>query len=293
MSFKAYNLIQCRCLREAEPVSLQDVVVHNWRRTLARVGLDRLAPSPEDIWPYVRHIDPSPERPASGRHMAEIFYSHKGRLAHKWAHYHDIYDRHLARFRGTGVKFLEIGVSHGGSLQIWRKYFGPNATIFGIDIDSRCAVVDDPPLINVRIGSQADAALLRSVVAEMGGIDAVVDDGSHYVSHQRTSFDLLFPLLSAHGVYIVEDVQTNYWRGRYQGGWRRRSTFVEQMKDLVDDMHGWWHRRPQRLPGAHRIVDGVHFYNSMVVIEKSPQDRPSSIQIGTPSFYDQFIARSN
>src|SRR5689334_8948805 len=179
-------------LREAEPVSLQDVVVHNWRRTLAKVGLDRLAPSPEDIWPYVRRISPSPERPASRADMAEIFYSHEGRLAHKWAHYHDIYDRHLARFRDTGVRFLEIGVSHGGSLQIWRKYLGANATIFGIDIDPRCAVVDDAPSINVRIGSQTDASLLRSVVAEMGGVDAIVDDGSHYVSHQRASFELLF-----------------------------------------------------------------------------------------------------
>jgi hypothetical protein len=274
-------------------VSLQDVVVHNWRRTLAKVRLDQFAPSPEDIWPYVKRVDPSPGRPAGRGDMAAIFYGHDGRLAHKWAHYHDIYDRHLARFRGTAVKLLEIGVSHGGSLQIWRKYLGPHATIFGIDVDPRCAVVDDPPSINVRIGSQADAALLRSVVAEMGGIDAVIDDGSHYVSHQRASFEALFPLLSARGVYVVEDVQTNYWRGRYQGGWRRRSTFVEQMKDLVDDMHGWWHRRRQRLPGAHRIVEAVHFYNSMVVIEKNPQDRPSSIQIGTPSFPDPFVARSS
>src|SRR6185312_15151737 len=97
-------------LREAA-VSLQDVVVHNWRRTLAKVGLDRLAPSPENIWPYVKRVDPSPSRPASGGDMAGIFYSHEGRLAHKWAHYHAIYDRHLARFRGTAVKLLEIGVS--------------------------------------------------------------------------------------------------------------------------------------------------------------------------------------
>jgi hypothetical protein len=279
-------------LREAA-VSLQDVVVHNWRRTLAKVGLDRLAPSPENIWPYVKRVDPSPSRPASGGDMAGIFYSHEGRLAHKWAHYHAIYDRHLARFRGTAVKLLEIGVSHGGSLQIWRKYLGPDATVFGIDVDPRCSVVNDPPSIIVRIGSQADASFLRAVVAEMGGIDAVIDDGSHYVAHQRTSFELLFPLLSPHGVYIVEDVQSNYWRGRYQGGWRRRSTFVEQMKDVVDDMHGWWHRRPQRLPNAHRTVEAVHFYNSMVVIEKNPQNRPSSIQIGTPSFPDPFIARSS
>lgn len=268
---------------------LQDIVAHNLRRVLAKMGLGHLAPWPEDISPYVKRYDPSLER-ASGD-MADIFYNHEGRLAHKWDHYHGIYDRHLARFRGSNVKFLEIGVSHGGSLQIWRKYFGPNATIYGVDVDPRCGVVDDPPSLNVRIGSQTDISFLRSVVAEMGGIDVVLDDGSHYVPHQRVTFEALFPLLSERGVYIVEDLQTNYWPGSHQGGWRRRSTFLEQMKNLVDDMNGWWHHKPQHLPNAHRILDAVHFYNSMIVLEKKPQNRPTSIQIGTPSFPDPYIAR--
>jgi hypothetical protein len=242
-------------------VALQDIVVHDSCRALARIGLSHLAPSPEDIWPYVKRATLSLERSATGGDMAQMFYSHDGRLAHKWDHYQGIYDRHLARFCGTASKFLEIRVSHSGLLQIWRKYFGPNATIFGVDVDPRCSVVDDPPSINVRIGSQTDVASLRSVVAEMGDIDVVLDDGSHYFAHQRATFDALFPLLSAEGVYIVEHLQTNYWRGRYQGGWRLRSTFLEQMKDLIDDMNAWWHTRRQRRPDAHRIVDAVHFYN--------------------------------
>jgi hypothetical protein len=271
-------------------VALQDIVFDKCRRALAKLGLGRLAPSPEDISPYVKRFEPSMAQSANGGEMARIFYSHEGRLAHKWDHYHGIYDRHLARFRGTELRFLEIGVSHGGSLQIWRKYFGPKAIIFGVDVDPRCSVVDDPPSLNVRIGSQADLSFLQSVIAEMGGIDVVLDDGSHYVPHQRATFEALFPLVSANGVYIVEDMQTNYWRGPHQGGWRRRSTFLEQMKDVVDDMNGWWHTGRQRLPDAHRIVDAVHFYNSMVVLEKKPQDRPCSIQIGTPSFPDPFVA---
>ena len=48
----------------------------------------------------------------------------------------------------------------------------------------------------VRIGSQADPAFLNSVVAEMGGIDVLIDDGGHMASHQRASFDFLFPRLT-------------------------------------------------------------------------------------------------
>jgi hypothetical protein len=268
-------------------MSLQDTIVQKSRRALERIGLGNLAPLPEDIRPYVKRATAS-DQTQSTNEMARIFYSHEGRLANKWDHYHRVYDRHLSGFRGSNLKFLEIGVSHGGSLQVWRKYFGPDATIFGIDIDSRCAVVDDPPSINVRIGSQANVSFLKSVVAEMGGLDVVIDDGSHTVPDQRASFEVLFPLVSSTGLYIVEDLQTNYWRGQYEGGWRRRSTFIEQMKDLVDDMNRWWHTRPQRLNGAHQTVEAIHFYDSMVVIEKGQKGKPFSVQIGTPSFSDVF-----
>lgn len=115
---------------------------------------------------------------------------------------------------------------------------------------------------------------MRSVVTEMGGLDIVLDDGSHRVSHQRASFEVLFPLLSQNGLYVVEDLHSNYSRGECEGGWRRRSTFLEQMKDLIDDLHGWWHKRPQRLVGAHQIIEGIHFYDSIVVIEKSQSFHP-------------------
>jgi hypothetical protein len=54
---------------------------------------------------------------------AKIFYAHKGRLIHKWIHYLDIYDGHFSAYRNTPVKMLEIGVSQGGSLELWREIF--------------------------------------------------------------------------------------------------------------------------------------------------------------------------
>lgn len=136
--------------------------------------------------------------------MASLFASHHDRLAWKWAHYLDGYTEQFEPYREgiqmkdgsyRPIRFLEIGVHHGGSLQLWRKYFGTNASIWGIDVDPRCLTVDDPDL-EVRIGSQDDPNSLASVVAEMGGVDIVVDDGSHIARHQRKSFQTLFPLLS-------------------------------------------------------------------------------------------------
>src|SRR6266705_2645761 len=70
--------------------------------------------------------------------ISEYFFNNRGRLIHKWHHYFEIYHRHFARFRGRSPVIVEIGVFHGGSLQMWRNYFGPGARTIGIDIDPRC-----------------------------------------------------------------------------------------------------------------------------------------------------------
>lgn len=210
--------------------------------------------------------------------LAEVFFGNQEQVVHKWLHYLAIYERYFAQFRGTGFRMLEIGVSKGGSLNMWRKYFGPQATIVGIDVDPACATVADPPN-RVRIGSQADPAFLRDVVAEMGGIDVVLDDGSHIAEHQQASFECLFPLLEDGGLYAIEDMHTAYWPGQFQGGYRRRGTAIEMMKSAVDDMHHWYHDRGVKWPAGDHIA-AVHFFDSITLIEKQAPKAPRHIQIG-------------
>jgi len=210
--------------------------------------------------------------------LAKLFYSHNGRIINKWLHYLEIYDKEFAIYRNTSLSFLEIGVSQGGSLELWRKYFGENATIFGIDIDPACAQRFDPPN-QVRIGSQEDEAFLIRVLDEIGDPDIVLDDGSHVSRHQMTSFRILFPRLKVGGLYIIEDLHTAYWPESFEGGYRRRGTGIELAKTLVDDMHGWFHNSGQRLAPQTQIAS-IRFYNSIVVIEKGDISMPGHIQVG-------------
>src|SRR5215813_13910907 len=112
-------------------------------------------------------------------YLLHLFADNKKYVVHKWHHYIPIYDRYFSSFRGRKVRFLEIGVSKGGSLQMWRAYFGKDAIIFGIDIDDECLKYSGHAG-QVRIGSQVDQSFLDSVVKEMGGLDIVLDDGSHH-----------------------------------------------------------------------------------------------------------------
>jgi hypothetical protein len=224
--------------------------------------------------------------------MAARLRAHHGRLIHKWEHYLPLYDRYFSPYRDgfTGrdgvtrpLRLLEIGVSQGGSLVLWRGYFGPAATIFGIDIEPRCAAFDGEAA-QVRIGSQADPNFLAAVVAEMGGVDVVIDDGSHVASHQRASIETLYPLLTPGGIYLVEDTHTAYWDWGFEGGFQRPGSFVELAKGLIDDLHGAWHGRPASAPWAEGWLTGLHAHDSMIVLDKQARPRLSHGMRGTASF---------
>ncbi len=81
----------------------------------------------------------------------------------------------------------------------------------------------------VRIGSQDDEKFLLSVVEEMGGVDIVLDDGSHQVKHLKKSFNVLISIANRDMIWDihrgVEDLHTSYWRGCLGGAYGRKSNF--------------------------------------------------------------------
>lgn len=207
--------------------------------------------------------------------LEKAYFSHSGRVVHKWHHYLPLYDRYFKPFRDREkpVRLLEIGIADGGSLQLWRGYFGQTAVIFGVDINPLCAAFDGEDGNRVCIGSQADAGFLQSVVTEMGGIDIVIDDGSHIGSLTRASFDILFPLLSERGLYVVEDLHTSYWRN-FGGGYHAKSGFIGVFKQLIDDMHHWYHPNGQIIKAARDMIGAIHVHDSIVFLDKAPSARP-------------------
>ncbi len=192
-------------------------------------------------------------------------------------HYLDFYHQRIGKLaeesrlntRDQPLRVLEIGVWRGGSLQLWRDYFGDNATIFGIDIEEACREL--PGIgCEIRIGSQTDAAFLNRVVDEMGGVDIVIDDGSHICADVVTSFQALWPRLSEGGSYFVEDLHTSYWP-QWRGGLRRPGSSIEFFKDLADVVNGDYFRgspfrRDQLDQAGH--VSSIEFADSLVLVRK-------------------------
>ena len=206
------------------------------------------------------------------------FQSNNGPLINKWKHYFPVYEEHFRPFVNKPLTFLEIGVYHGGSLQMWKHYFGPHARIIGIDILPKCKEFEEDQ-IDIRIGKQQDRKFLQDVLDEFGPPDIVLDDGSHMMSDMTASFRYLYPRLTKNGIYVVEDLQTCYWE-EFQGGLRREGTFIELCKTLIDELNAE-HCRGTLAPTDFTTATlSMHFYDGMAVLKRGTHTRKAALEIG-------------
>lgn len=214
--------------------------------------------------------------------IEKFFRNNNGRLINKWHHYFDVYDRYFSKYRGKEVVVLEIGVFQGGSLQMWRDYFGPNLKLYAIDIDPNCKKFEDENT-TIFIGSQSDRNFLRETLKKLPHLDILIDDGGHTMKQQIVSFEELFSHIKSDGIYLCEDLHTSYWNV-YGGGYRRQNSFIEYSKKWIDYLNAF-HSNSSRLKVSDftKSVRAIHYYDSMVILEKEVIEPPSSSTTGSPS----------
>ena len=211
--------------------------------------------------------------------LEKYFNNNTGKIIDKWEHYFEVYDRHFSKYRGKEIVLLEIGTYYGGSLQMWRSYFGDKAKIYGIDINPNCKQHEDENT-KVFIGSQSDREFLKRAISEIPPIDILIDDGGHTMLQQIVSFEELFNYIKPDGVYLCEDLHTSYWM-RYGGGHRRRGTFIEYSKDFIDRLNAYHsEEKSLKVDSFTTSVNSLHYYDSMLVIEKRPVTKPGSRTTG-------------
>lgn len=211
--------------------------------------------------------------------LEKYFSEGKHRRISKWNHYFEIYDRHFSKFRNKEINVLEIGVLHGGSLQMWKEYFGPRAKIFAIDINPVAKKFEEEN-VRIFIGSQSDRAFLQEIKRQMPPVDILLDDGGHTMEQQIVSYEELFDHITPNGVYACEDLHTSYW-DEFGGGYKRNGTFIEYSKNFIDYINAF-HSKTDALKESDftRSVHSLHYYDSMLVIEKRKMEKPYMVKSG-------------
>ena len=192
------------------------------------------------------------------------FNAHKeGAGIWKWMHYFDIYHRHLHKFAGREVHVLEVGIYAGGSLSMWREYFGERCHVYGVDVDAAC-MVHSGEKTKVFIGDQADRAFWAKVKEAVPTVDILVDDGGHQPEQQRITLEEMLPHIRFGGVYVCEDIHgaNNKFAAYVQGlaSGLNSATPAEMPKDTAGLAFA--------ITGLQAAIDSIHLYPFVAVIEK-------------------------
>jgi hypothetical protein len=209
----------------------------------------------------------NPKQHANTNVFEEFFDGHaSGNGIWKWRHYFDIYEKHFAKFRGKSVNVLEIGVYSGGSLEMWERYFGTNANIYGVDINDACRIYETSR-IKIFIGDQKDRHFWREVKLGIPALDIVIDDGGHGFEQQVASIEELLPFMRPGGVYICEDLHGVFNRfASYVHGLSHKLNDYGLMREFRDDNE---RRIVCDCTAFQSAIGSIHFYPFVTVLERN------------------------
>lgn len=216
--------------------------------------------------------------------LLETYRAHDGKISDRWLAYLKQYDLLFTPWRDRPVRLLEIGIQNGGSLEIWARYFPKASLLVGCDADPMCeGLAYDDPRIRVVVGDASSDDTERRIVVHSPEWDIVIEDGSHRSRHIVDAFARFFPMVSAGGMFIAEDVHCSYWR-EFEGGLANPFSsiaFFKRLADVVNFEHwGLTVSRKEYLAGfavqydCHfdegvlSQVHSVEFVNSQCVVRK-------------------------
>ncbi|MGA2249637.1 class I SAM-dependent methyltransferase [Terracidiphilus sp.] len=222
-----------------------------------------------------------PEYPDTGSNYLQEYFKahHTGHGIFKWDHYFDIYERHFRSFRGRDITIVEIGIYSGGSLQMWKDYFGPKCQIVGVDIEPACKSYENGS-IRVFIGDQADREFWHRFKQEVGMVDIVIDDGGHSPQQQIVTLEEMLPHLNPGGVYLCEDIH---------GEFNRFASYVQGLEqhlnasELVINSNLNEKAVSSRATTIQDAIEAIHQYPFLTVIErrKNPKGEFVAPKMGT------------
>ena len=127
----------------------------------------------------------------------------------KHDNYFAVYDSIFNKYRNKNIVFVEFGVFAGGSLFMWREFFGPGARIIGVDLNPDAEKWRDHGF-EIFIGDQGSPDFLNNLFLEIGCVDVVLDDGGHKYLQQIATSTVALDYIRDGGVLLVEDTHTSY-----------------------------------------------------------------------------------
>ena len=193
------------------------------------------------------------------------------RYSIKWSNYFDIYDDLFKKFINKKIIFVEVGIGNGGSLFMWRKFFGKKAKIIGIELNPEAKKLEKFGF-QISIGDQSDPSFWKSFYKKYGKIDVLLDDGGHKNIQQISTFMESYNHIKPNGKIVIEDTHTSYMKKK---GFKNPSnySFINFSKLIVENMHRRNPMLSKKLNKLSQKIDSIFYYDSIVSINFSSKNR--------------------
>ncbi|MDC3100636.1 class I SAM-dependent methyltransferase, partial [Candidatus Pelagibacter sp.] len=150
----------------------------------------------------------------------------------KASSYFYFYEDLMKKYRGKEITFVEIGVQRGGSLLMWRDWFGPKARIIGIDLDENAKKMEKYGF-EIFIGDQSSKEFWKKFFDKIGMVDIILDDGAHTNEAQIITTFHTVNFINDGGLLIIEDTGSSYLK-KYSNP--QKYSFINYSKFLIDDL---------------------------------------------------------
>lgn len=179
--------------------------------------------------------------------------------------YFNIYDELFHKYRNKKITFVEIGVKWGGSLLMWKKFFGNDARIIGIDLFPETKKLEKYGL-EIFIGDQSSEVFWKNFFSEVGNIDILLDDGGHTNENQIVTVNSVINNVNDDGLIVIEDTTGSYEKRYFNPS---KYSFINYSKFLIDDLYGK-NEENSNLEGVikkNSLNDSIYsikFFNSIV-----------------------------
>ena len=109
--------------------------------------------------------------------------------------YIDVYQNLFEPYKNAKC-VMEIGVYHGESLRLWREFF-KEAIIIGVDINKW----EDIPGVESIVGNINNSEIIEKINQHQ--FDIIIDDASHSINDQLSTFKNLESFMTTNGLYII------------------------------------------------------------------------------------------
>ncbi len=182
-------------------------------------------------------------------------------LSYKHSSYFQVYEKCFTPYINKPITFVEVGVLNGGSLFMWRKFFGPKARIIGVDFNPGARKWEKDGF-EIHIGDQSSPVFWQEFFHKVGKVDILLDDGGHTNRQQIETVMQALPHIKDGGLIMVEDTHASYMP---EFGNPSFNSFTNFAKTVVDKINSRFPEVADR-PGLMRNrIFSTEFYESIVV----------------------------